>query len=101
MTLAYRLRLLLYTLIGLVVADGLITEFLVKNRLASEGNPFLERWVGGDHFLMLKTAGVILAALILWDIGRRYPKLATLSTSSCVVVYTVIVYWNILVYFIA
>ena len=50
---------------------------------------------------MLKTAGAILAALILWDIGRRHPKLATIATSSCVVVYTVIVVWNISVYFLA
>ena len=88
-------------MIGLVIADGLITEFLVKNRLASEGNPFLERWVGGDAFLFLKTVGVIVATLILWDIGKRHPKLATVATSSCVAVYTVIVFWNISVYFLA
>ena len=88
-------------MIGLVVADGLITEFLIKNRFAREGNPFLERWVGGDHFLFLKTVGVILATLILWDIGKRYTKLATVATSSCVVIYTVIVYRNVLVYFLA
>ena len=99
--LGYRFRLLLYTLIGLVVADGLITEFLVKNRFAREGNPFLEQWVGGDHFLILKTAGAILATLILWDIGKRYPKLATVVTSSFVVVYTLIIFWNISVYFLA
>jgi hypothetical protein len=86
-------------LIGLVVADGLITEFLVENRFASEGNPFLERWVGSDAFLILKTAGAILAALILWDIGRRYPRLATVAASIFVLGYAVIVFWNVSVYF--
>lgn len=88
-------------MIGLVIADGLITEFLVKNRFATEGNPFLQRWVGGDHFLILKTVGAILATLLLWDIGRKHPKLATVATSSFVVVYTAIVFWNIAVYFLA
>lgn len=97
--LGYRLRLLLYTLIGLVVSDGLITEFLVKNRFASEGNPFLEQWVGGDYFLVIKAAGAILAALILWDIGKRHQRLSTVATFCFLITYTAIIFWNLSVYF--
>jgi O-antigen ligase len=97
----YRLRLFLYTLIGLVVADGLITEFLVKSRFASEGNPFLEQWVGGNYFLVLKAAGAILAALVLWNIGKRSPKLAAVATLCFLIIYTAIIFWNLSVYFLA
>ncbi len=36
-----QMRLLIGTLFALVVSDGLISQFLVTNGLAREGNPFL------------------------------------------------------------
>lgn len=83
------------TLVALVVADGLITNFLVGNRLGVEGNPFLQSWVGNQGFLVLKAAGVLLCAFILWDIFKRQPKLAMISSLCFVVLYTGIVFWNL------
>lgn len=83
------------TLVVLVVADGLITNFLVGNRLGVEGNPFLQSLVGSDGFLVLKAAGVLLSAFILWDIFKRQPKLAMISSLCFVVLYTGIVFWNL------
>lgn len=45
-----KMRLTLYTLFGLVTADGLLTKFLVTNGYALEVNPFLQAWVGKDIF---------------------------------------------------
>lgn len=86
---------LLGTLIALVVSDGIITNYLISSRLGREGNPFLQTWVGNEGFLTLKILGVLLCALILWDISNRQPKLATISSVCFVVIYSGIVIWNL------
>ena len=94
------MRYLLVTLILLVVADGLITQFLVRNGLGSEGNVFLKSVVNKETFILLKASGAILCALLLWDIQRRWYKLAFISTICFVAVYAGIVLWNLFVFLI-
>ena len=91
---------------ALVVADGLITNFLITHGLGREWNPFLQTLAGGEPFLLLKVGGAFLAALILWDIYRRSVsrnRLKPLLIILYVLVgfYTVIVFWNLLVLFTA
>lgn len=88
------MRYLLGLLVILVVADGLLTRFLVDGGLAREGNPLLQSFVGENGFIILKAVGALLCALILWDIYRRYPKLALISTLCFVVFYSGILVWN-------
>ena len=64
----------------LIVADGLITHYLIKHGLGREGNPFLQNFVGEQTFLVIKVAGALLCALILWDIYKRRPKMAMMSS---------------------
>ncbi len=90
---------LLGTLVALVVADGLLSQFLVGSGLGTESNPFLMGWVSDSGFLYLKLAGALLCALILWDIYKSWSRLAILATSVFVMLYTGIVYWNIMVFF--
>jgi len=92
---SYRIRILLGTLIALVISDGLITKFLMTHGLGLEWNPFLQSLVGEERFLVIKVAGALLAALALWDIYMRYPKLSLVTTSCFVMLYTVIVFWNL------
>jgi len=94
------MRCLLGVLIGLVVSDGVISRFIVTERLGWEANPFLQTVVGEDMFLAIKVLGVLLCALILWDMYRRWPKLAVISSLCFVVLYSGIVLWNICVFFI-
>ena len=94
------MKYLLGLLAGLVILDGLLTYFLVRYGIAREGNPFLSRIVGEDYFLVLKVVGAILSVLILWDIYRRFPRLALISTSCFVVIYGAIVIWNFSLFFI-
>lgn len=89
------MKYLLGLLVALVISDGLLTQFLVTNGVAREGNPFLEPIVGEDVFMVLKVVGALLCALILWDVHRRFPKVALISTSCFVVGYGVIVLWNL------
>ena len=94
------MRYLLGTLIALVVSDGLISHVLVRRGLAQEGNPFLQTLVGGGNFLVIKVLGALLCALILWDIYKRWPKLAVITSLCFVVLYSGILLWNFWVLFI-
>jgi threonine/homoserine efflux transporter RhtA len=89
-----RMKVLLGTLILFVVLDGLLTELLINRGAAREINPFLQPLVGDIGFMLLKVVGALLCALILWDIYRRFPKLASIATWIAVVGYGVIVVWN-------
>jgi hypothetical protein len=88
------IKYLLVLLVVLVVSDGLLTQFLIDGGLAREGNPLLQPLVGKNGFLMLKAAGALLCALILWDIYRRFPKLAVIATWCFIAAYGAIMLWN-------
>ncbi len=94
---SYQIRILLGSLLAAVVADGVITKYLVLNGFADEGNPFLRFWVGEDVFLTIKLLGGLLATLYLWSIYRRHPKLSIGFSSFFLTVYTFIVFWNVLI----
>ncbi|MFC2033078.1 DUF5658 family protein [Chloroflexota bacterium] len=92
---SYRIRILLGALFAAIVADGIITRFLVYNGLAQEGNPFLVYWLLEDKLLSIKILGGLLAALYLWGIYRRHPKLSVCFSSIFLTAYTFIVFWNL------
>jgi hypothetical protein len=94
-----RMKYILLSLVMLVLTDGLISQFLTKYGLGHEGNPFLRTFVNEESFLLLKVAGALLAALILWDMYRKRPRFALISSLVFVGLYTVIVFWNLFVYF--
>jgi hypothetical protein len=93
--------LLWICLFMLVVADGVVTEHLIAQRFAWEFNPLLANWVGDNGFLLLKAAGSLLAIFILWDISKRSYRTALIASACLVLVYTIIVYWNLALYLIA
>ena len=94
------MRFMLYTLFGLIVADGLITQFLVTNGHASEMNPFLQAWVGQELFLVIKVSGAFLVTLLLWTKYNTKPKIYYMTTVVFLAFYTSIVFWNLSVFLI-
>lgn len=88
------MKYLLGVLVAFVVFDGVLTLFLIDRGLAREGNPFLETLVGEPGFLVLKAAGALLCAFLLWDIYRRSPKVGIITTWCGVVGYGLIMLWN-------
>jgi len=96
-----RFRCLLGTLFALVVADGLISNFLMTHGLAREWNPYLQTLVTNDNFLLIKVAGALLCILILWDIYKKQPQIAMSGTLFIVVLNTGLLYWNLGVFFVA
>jgi hypothetical protein len=89
---------MLYTLFGLIVADGLITRFLVSGGHGLEANPFLQFWAADDMFLAIKVSGAFLATLMLWLRYNAVPRLVFGIAAFFLVFYTCIVFWNLLVY---
>lgn len=88
------MRRLLIVLVALVVIDGILTEILLANGMAWESNPFLQPLIGDIGFMVLKVFGSLLCAIILWDVYRRYPKIAMIAAGGGVLLYTGIVLWN-------
>lgn len=86
-------------MIGLVAADGIISRFLVEHGLAREGNPLLVSWITRDAFMLIKPAGALVAALILYDIHRRHPRLSLVVTLCSVTFYAGLVWWSLLIFF--
>jgi hypothetical protein len=81
-------------LILLDIADGILTNILIQKDIAHEGNPFLQGIAGDTGLLIVKVVGILIAIVILWDINRRYPRLAFWTTAIFLVVYFGIVVWN-------
>ena len=93
-----QIKYLLGALFALVVADGILSNFLITEGLGREWNPFLQTLVGEESFLLIKVAGALLSILIFWDIYKKWPRTAINSVICIVVLYTGIVYWNILTF---
>jgi len=93
-----RIEYLLGTLLSLVVADGLISQYLIKNGLGQEANPLLRILVTENNFLVVKMCGAIICVLILWNIARRLPRLIFIFSACFVGLYTALVLWNVTVF---
>jgi Domain of unknown function (DUF5658) len=89
---------MLYTLFGLIVADGLITQFLITGGQAREANPFLQAWVSQNMFLAIKISGAFLITLFLWIKYNSMPRLIYAITTVFLVFYTAVVFWNLIVF---
>lgn len=91
-------RYTFYALFCIIVADGLITQFLVAGGHALEANPFLKAWAGQDLFLAIKVSGAFLAALLLWIKYNVKPRLVYTIAVVFLAIYTTIVFWNLFVF---
>ena len=95
---ARQMRYVLSTLFALIVADGILTNFLVNQGLGQEWNPFLKILVGGEQFLLIKVCGAFLIIVIMYEMYRRRPKIASVSSLCFFALYTGIIYWNTFVF---
>ena len=79
-----------------VVADGLITNYLVNNNLAREANYLLSDFAGTSSLIVMKIVGGLVVILIMWHISKKRYTVAKVASSLFVVSYGLIVSWNIL-----
>lgn len=92
---AHQMRYLLYVLFGLIVADGILSKFLVSQNLGREWNPLLNTLMEGDQFMLVKVCGALLVIILMWNIYRKRPGMAVISSLCSLVFYTGIIYWNL------
>ena len=90
-------RCMLYALFATIVADGLLTEFLVTGGYGVEVNPLLQSLVGQESFLHIKISGAFLATSFLWIKYNSGPKRVHKVIVVALAFYTAIVYWNLFV----
>jgi hypothetical protein len=85
----------LCALFAAIVADGLLTQFLVTGGFGPETNPLLQSLVGTESFLPIKISGGFLATSFLWIKYNAAPKRVHTVIVVALVFYTAIVYWNL------
>lgn len=88
------IKCVLFILILLVVADGVLTNILVQSGIAHEWNPFLKSLAGEPLLVALKIVGALVCAFVLWDIYRHWRMLGALSSYTFLTLYLIIVLWN-------
>jgi len=91
-------KYILCTLFCIIVADGLISQFLVTGGYGLEINPLLVSWVGRESFLAIKISGAFLATLLLWIKYSVKPRLVYTVAVVALASYTIIIYWNLFVF---
>ena len=94
----HKVPYLILVLFALVIADGLISQHLISSGLGYEGNPILANWMLTTDLLTIKVGGASLSALLLLGMNKRRPQLALFATVVFMVLYTLILFWNIFVF---
>ena len=95
-----QVRYLLSLLGSLVVADGLISNFIVQSGVGTEGNPFTQDIVGKTSFIFVKLSAATIGALLLWKLFKQHPRLGRVSIVLFAALYTGIVWWNLMTWFV-
>ena len=94
-------RYTLYVLFGIIVADGLLTQFLVTGGYGLEANPLMAPLVGGESFISIKISAAFLATLFLWIKYNTRPRFVYTIAVVALGLYTTIVYWNLFAFALA
>jgi hypothetical protein len=60
----------------LSLADAFLTQYLVGVGRVQEGNPLMAGLLESNHFLWFKVIGIAICLLLLWQVYKRFPRLA-------------------------
>jgi len=93
-------RYLLWLLCSLIVADAIISNFIVRSGVGTEGNPFIQSIVGQTSFVFLKLSAALFSSLILWKVFKQHRRLGLASIILFVMLFTAILWWNLGIWFI-
>lgn len=95
---AWHLLLLMF---GLEIMDAVITHFLVGVGYVQEGNPLMASIVSEGDFILLKITGILVCLPLLLILYKRFPRLATVTMSSIIAFYGMVISWNLTVVLVA
>lgn len=87
----------LLLLVGLNIADAVLTWYAIRIGIGTEANPVMASLiaVGWPTFFAAKAAGMVFVATVIW--GWRGERAATVLTTISVLAYIVVVANNIMV----
>lgn len=88
---------LLLVMFSLEMLDAVLTSFLVGRGHVQEGNPLMASFVDDGSFTLLKVAGVLVCLPLLLALYQRFPRLTTVTVSSVIAFYGVVISWNLTV----
>lgn len=80
-----------------MLLDTVATHFMVSRGFVSEGNPIMAVLLKSGQFVPFKVSGLLLCAVLLWMVYRRYPRLAVYSVLGSSLICAGILFWNSLV----
>ena len=89
------MKIALALLCAFEVLDAVITRWAVSGGLAREANPLLASAATTWGYVVLKTAGAAVCAVLLWLLNRRFPRIASFSATSVAAFYGFVIIWNI------
>ncbi len=78
----------------LSLADAFLTQYLVGVGRVQEGNPLMARLLESNLFLWFKVAGIGICLLLLWQVYKRFPRLAGAATLFITLFYSGVLIWN-------
>lgn len=88
------MKLLLVLMSGLEISDGVFTDYAAGKGMVKEGNPLMESIVTNGDFILLKAAGALFCALVLWAVHRRFPTAARAAAAGIILFYSGLMAWN-------
>ncbi len=89
------MKLALGCLIFFEIADGVLTNLLVRGGIGHEGNPLMRPLAGSGTLILVKLAGVLVCVAILLDMYRRSPTLARRAATCLTALCAFVVLWNL------
>jgi hypothetical protein len=78
----------------LSLADAFLTQYLVGVGRVQEGNPLMAGLLESNHFLWFKVIGIAICLLLLWQVYKRFPRLAGGVALFITLFYSGVLIWN-------
>jgi hypothetical protein len=93
------IKLLIFLIVALEIADGFLTYSAVGKNWVQEANPLFHDTAGSGNFLIMKVLGAFLSALLLWLVYKRFPKVSYIACTGITLFYTAVCSWNMSILF--
>jgi hypothetical protein len=79
------------------LTDAFATQFFVSRGYVREGNAFAVQLVANGQFVWLKAVGLAACLVLLWQLYKRFPRLASATAMMASLFYVGVLLWNVTV----
>jgi hypothetical protein len=81
------------------LTDAVMTQILVGNGLAREGNPLMRELVGSGQFILFKLGVIIISCIVLWQLYKIFPRVTKIAALTIICFYCVVLWSNVVTAF--